>query len=75
MKIHDKIYLQYFDDDGEPHEEVHWCEDRQFDRDVEYVIADKINKLKNGVLLAITAHKTGGMTKVEISALEKLIEP
>jgi hypothetical protein len=37
MKIHNRIYLQYYDDNGNTHDDVHWCEDRQFDGDIEYI--------------------------------------
>ncbi len=37
MKIHDKIYLQLFDDEGHINEEATWCEDQINDSDVEYV--------------------------------------
>ena len=35
-KIHDKIYLQIFDDEGNVNEETTWCEDRINDSDIEY---------------------------------------
>lgn len=34
--IPDVIYLQWFDDDGEPDGEVTWCQDRIRETDIEY---------------------------------------
>lgn len=36
--------------------------------------ADEIEKLRMGILLAITAHKTGGMIAAELAALEAMID-
>ena len=41
----------------------------------EYALAaDEIERLRNGIRLAVTAHKTGGMVESEIAALEAMIE-
>jgi hypothetical protein len=42
-KPHERIWLQYHDEDGEPNdygESVTWCKDKINDTDVEYVRAD-----------------------------------
>ena len=36
--------------------------------------ADEIERLRNGIRLAVTAHKTGGMIEAEIAALEAMID-
>ena len=36
IPVPDVIYLQWFDEDGEPDGEVTWCEDRINDTDIEY---------------------------------------
>jgi hypothetical protein len=38
MKIHPKIYLQYYDEDGKPEKDVAWCEIRQLPTDIEYAV-------------------------------------
>ena len=38
-----KIFLQYFDEYGEPQEDVSWCQDRVHDTDVEYTISEDRN--------------------------------
>jgi len=38
MKIHDKIYLQLWDDCGEPSDNPTWCEDRINATDIAYAI-------------------------------------
>jgi hypothetical protein len=40
--IHDKIYLQIKDEYGEDQEEISWCEDRQYETDLEYHLVTKI---------------------------------
>lgn len=58
-KIHDKIYLQIIDDEGNVNEETTWCEDRINDSDIEYarvgavehtLAADRGDALANRVL-------------------------
>lgn len=39
-KTPEQIFLQWFDDDGEPAEEVTWCKDQILDSDVVYVRSD-----------------------------------
>ena len=42
---------------------------------LEYSLAaDEIEKLRNGIRLAVTAHKTGGMIEAELAALEAMID-
>lgn len=49
-KIPDKIYLQWYEDDGEPSEEVTWCwEEIVTNFDIEYIRADKASNLKEAL--------------------------
>jgi hypothetical protein len=41
VEFYPKIFLQYFDEYGEPEEEVSWCHDRVHSTDVEYAISEK----------------------------------
>lgn len=36
-----RIWLQFYDEDGEVTDDITWCEDRQFETDVEYRIANQ----------------------------------
>ena len=47
-EIPEVIYLQWFDEDGKPDEEVTWCQDSINDSDIAYVRKDVIKKLIMG---------------------------
>ncbi len=44
------IYLQYFDEEGEPHSlnDVTWCQDRINENDLIYILRKKSLNTKNG---------------------------
>ena len=42
----ERLYLQVKDDEGNPHEEVTWCQDQINATDVEYVRADLLKELQ-----------------------------
>ncbi len=44
-KIPEVVYLQWFDEDGKPNEEVTWCQDSINDSDVAYVRQDVVEKI------------------------------
>lgn len=46
--IHDKIFVQYFNEDGEerPMEEITWAEDQVQENDIEYILADQLTRYK-----------------------------
>jgi hypothetical protein len=47
MQIHEKIYLQYYSEDGEEELEVTWCSVRQMESDVEYTLSKPPQKPEN----------------------------
>lgn len=49
VKFPDIIYLQCDEDWCEDHDGQTWCEDRVFEHDVEYLRADLVDAMKEGV--------------------------
>lgn len=43
-KIPEVIYLQWFDEDGKPDEEVTWCQDEINDSDIAYIRKDVVTE-------------------------------
>ena len=44
-EIPEVIYLQWFDEDGGPDEEVTWCQERINNSDVAYIRKDVVEKM------------------------------
>ena len=56
VEFYPKIFLQYFDEYGEPKEEVEWCQDRVHDTDVEYTISENQERPEGYIFLGDNAH-------------------
>ena len=51
IKEHKEIWLQYYDEDGEPnsYEEVYWCEDNIMNGDVKYIHHKEVEQLQQRI--------------------------